>query len=219
MRIFRSIPDVKGEKSKVSPSTSFLIILNGLLFFSLCVISSNILGLILAIPLSFGFILASGIPHLFFRLVVEKKRFLAPFPRIAVYTSPFLVICVLLFLLPSSAQKVNQTSPLVSPSGKYQVTVSSPAMGWKFIIETTDKEQRWELATFFAPQFNVYWVWDTEDRLWTYNSDDGGVAYFSNEHSEWRQREWHADVVPATDLPAGIRPPDLLYPDYARKER
>ncbi len=208
-----------GLKPEIVPSTGFLICLNGLLFFSASLLGVGRVGLIIVIPIVIGFMALSLIPQLVFRRVVEKNRILTPVPRIAIYTSPFWGLLTLSLLLPASPQKPNQESPALSPSGNLQVTASAPAMGWTFEIETVDKKGRWEILKNFSSKFNVYWAWDSDDRFWVHNSDDGSVMFWTEQGDNWRGYHWPDDVGPDGGISRETQPPELLYPDYAKGNR
>jgi hypothetical protein len=76
--------------------------------------------------------------------------------------------------------KTNQRSPSTSPSGKYVLTVPierDPTVGnlryWRVTISDTTGKQLHKDNSKFIGALNVYWCWDSADRVWLYNSDDG----------------------------------------------
>lgn len=49
---------------------------------------------------------------------------------------------------------------------------------------------------------NVYWGWDSQDRVWVYNSDDGRIWRWELAQTGWRKIESHrSDGIPAFVLP------------------
>ena len=112
----------------------------------------------------------------------------------------------------------NQTQRLVSPSGKYVLTLPieksrSPQYAdtpvWKVTIHDSAGalEYKDDDSTLVGT-FNVYWAWDQKDRVWVYNSDNGRI-------SRWEKRnlKWSTAEVAETEKKEA---PDSLLPDYAR---
>ncbi len=80
------------------------------------------------------------------------------------------------------AERPNQRSPLASPSGRFVAHVP--------VLEVENRDFRsyrtpritdadglvlLEDYEGFPAWFSVYWMWDSADRLWLYNSDDGAI--------------------------------------------
>lgn len=60
---------------------------------------------------------------------------------------------------------------------------------------------------------NVYWLWDPQDRLWLWNSDDGRTWIYYRFGGEWRAGLWREGCM--ADLVLGDQePPDGLVPEY-----
>ncbi len=90
----------------------------------------------------------------------------------------------------------NQTSPLPSLSGKYVLTV--PVVReerggfesfWKVTISDSEGKLLYTDEEGFPARFNVYWVWDEDDRVWLYNSDDGNIFYWEFQ-DKWVKNEY-----------------------------
>ncbi len=95
-----------------------------------------------------------------------------------------LILVAAAFVVSSCEQlpQPNQVSPLRSPSGAYVaevpvVAVTGRDFGSYWTPRLSDAEGRriYEDTDGFPARFNVYWKWDSDDRLWLYNSDDGAV--------------------------------------------
>jgi len=128
---------------------------------------------------------------------------------------PLLAGCV---QLPS---KPNQRSPLVSPSGKYVLTVpleQNPRRGnhtyWTVTISDSEKEALFKDDSDFVALLNVYWCWDSEDRVWLFNSDTGTVYFWEKFDNGWRKVEWGYGKT--KQIAREIIPPKELYPSYVK---
>ncbi len=115
----------------------------------------------------------------------------------------------------SPAPKPNQRTPSTSPDGKYVLTVpierdptDHNLPFWRVTISDSAGKQLYKDDSKFIGTLNVYWCWDTADRVWLYNSDDGRVYYWQSGSGQWQRNVWESG--PPT-------PPSELYPDYARK--
>jgi hypothetical protein len=215
-RLFSDWPLSVDRKGRAVPSTAFLVILNSVLFFALNAIGANVLGIILAVMTTLMFAVVSGLIHLMIRLGVEKGRFLAPIPRTLVYLGPLWGLLLLSLVLPKSPDLPNQVTPSTSPSGNYRVSVRAPIGGWEFAVQSLKDQQKWTVETPIMSHFNVYWMWDAEDRLWIYNSDDGGISFLERTADDWVESKWGYSRTKDPDFPRDIRPPESLYPEYAR---
>ena len=60
----------------------------------------------------------------------------------------------------------------------------------------------------------TYWIWDGQDRVWLYNSDDGRVFYWALTDGTWVKTEWKSGGKKGA--PMKPVPPPSLYPDYAK---
>jgi hypothetical protein len=111
--------------------------------------------------------------------------------------------------------KPNQRTPSASPSGKFVLTVpiehdaADPAIPfWRVTISDPSGQQLYKDDSKFIGTLNVYWCWDSDDRVWLYNSDDGKVFFWQFMDGRWQRSPPQAGPV---------KPPDELFPDYARK--
>ena len=145
---------------------------------------------------------------------------------------PVLVVVLMLLgpLLPSPPreQKPNQREPLPSPSGQYVLTVpierSDHRKGpfgygmpfWHVTISGPNGAVLYrDPEDEFHGIHNVYWVWDDQDRVWLYNSDDGGIYFYECLDDVWQRQRWGHGTVGRS---AGdIVPPEALYPPYVHK--
>ena len=55
-------------------------------------------------------------------------------------------------------------------------------------------------------------MWDSHDRVWLYNSDDGHVFFWDLVEGEWVKVRW--DGGGAQGIGQGVEPPPELYPPY-----
>lgn len=139
---------------------------------------------------------------------------------------PALVVALLLIhpWLPDRpcVQKPNQQDTVISPSGKYVLTVpierSQREKGpfgygmpyWYVTISASDGRVLYrDLDENFDAIHNVYWIWDERDRVWLYNSDDGAVYFYEQADTTWSKRRW-GDGRNEPNL----APPQALYPSY-----
>jgi len=119
------------------------------------------------------------------------------------------------------ASKSNQKSPSVSPSGKYVLTVPverDPQRRnlpyWRVTISDATEKVLFKDDSEFAGQLNVYWLWDSEDRVWLFNSDTGRVYFWESSGGKWKRAEWgHGKVK---EIERDLSPPAELYPDYVK---
>ncbi len=63
----------------------------------------------------------------------------------------------------------------------------------------------------FSGTLKVYWCWDSADRVWLFNSDDGAVYVWRIIEGQWR-RSPHREAGP-------LKPPAELWPDYEKKRQ
>jgi hypothetical protein len=113
----------------------------------------------------------------------------------------------------------SQTQPLASPSGKYVLTLPiekntrNPAYAtskvWKVAIHDSAGalEYKDEDSTMVG-YLNVYWDWDSKDRVWVYNSDNGKIHRWEKLGRTWTESE-------VNDAEKAQAPKSLL-PHYAR---
>jgi len=115
----------------------------------------------------------------------------------------------------------NQRQHLTSPSGRFVMTMligptpSSWDIGvWKVTISTPAGELLFkDEDSKFLASFSVYWVWDQDDRLWLYNSDDSDVYFFArgSTDNQWSKVLWGQGRANESDCS-----PSGLYPPYVR---
>lgn len=149
------------------------------------------------------------------------KGRLHPALRYASYALPTVGLFIILsFWVIPKTQKPNQVQPLKSPSGKY--TLRMPKTGaflgdyrWQLKIYGPWRRLEYADDSDFSGILSVYWVWDNEDRVWLYNSDDGYVYYWAKENGQWRRHLYEGSN--GREVLADIRPPRALFPDYALK--
>lgn len=79
------------------------------------------------------------------------------------------------------------------------------------IRDPADAIEYQDAESHFNRAMKVYWYWDTDDRLWLYNSDDGRVWYWELVDGRWTKNPWDGDK------PSLPRPPRAVYPPYAKK--
>jgi hypothetical protein len=143
-------------------------------------------------------------------------------------TVPVLLIALAPLMSPTGSPSAeNQTQPLVSPSGKYVLTVPITrsqkdigpiGFGWPYWhVTIADQDGNILYADeeeSFAGQFSVYWIWDDHDRAWLYNSDDGRVFFWRLSDGAWVKEKWgHGKSAEGNH---GFAPPEALYPDYVK---
>ena len=131
----------------------------------------------------------------------------------------FTLILAAMFLAGCSppAQKPNQRSPFRSPSGKFVLTVpiehdptDRNLPFWRVTVSDTTGRQLYQDDSKLIGTLNVYWCWDSSERVWLYNSDDGAVYFWQLVDGRWQRSPPQAGAV---------KPPDELYPDHARKNK
>jgi hypothetical protein len=135
-----------------------------------------------------------------------------------------MVISPLIRMGQSSHQKPNQRQPVISPSGKYVLTVpierskrhkgplgfGSPY--WHVTISDPNGEVVYrDPEEDFPGWFGTYWVWDEEDRVWLFGSDYGTVFYECAD-GIWTRYQWGSGKT--AHVEKDIVPPESLYPDY-----
>lgn len=81
---------------------------------------------------------------------------------------------------------------------------------WKVTIKAADGTVVYkDEESDFIGTLNVYWCWDSNDRVWLYNSDDGRVWYWDFQNNAWAKTEWSKDS-------SSLKPPSVVYPEYAK---
>ncbi|MBN2380994.1 hypothetical protein JXM67_14445 [candidate division WOR-3 bacterium] len=114
--------------------------------------------------------------------------------------------------------KPNQQPLQPSPSGKYVLRmlyeITDDDTYWKIQISDNDDNVLYKDPEGFLARFNVYWCWDTSNRVWLYNSDDGRVFFWQATDAGWEKVKWGAGKVNECGVDA--LPPDELYPAYVK---
>jgi hypothetical protein len=116
------------------------------------------------------------------------------------------------------APRPNQTQGATSPSGKYvlrlpiELQTTNPQYKgtrvWKVTItDTSGKVLYRDDSSEMVGNLNVYWGWDSQDRVWVYNSDDGRIWRWELANGGWKKIE--------SEKSDGI--PEFVLPDYAKK--
>lgn len=117
------------------------------------------------------------------------------------------------------APKPNQVQPMRSPSGKYVLTLPiernpayHDALVWKVTISDANGHPLYkDDASEFVGNLNVYWMWDDADRVWIYNSDDGGVWFWELDGTQWIKTFWGYGASDR-EIDRVIEQPPALYP-------
>ena len=107
------------------------------------------------------------------------------------------LLCLLVVLLSGcrgpAYHKPFQDQPLVSPSGKYVLTVpiekaADDRRYWRVTISDRNGNVLFKDDSEFPARFNVYWTWDNSDRVWLKNSDNGYTYYWEwDNQNHWRR--------------------------------
>lgn len=208
------------ESTTQKPRTLTLVLINAAIWCTLCgilAIGANVFGLfVLAISLVFmlGF---TTVGQLIIHLILRRRQ-LHPALRTALFFLPA-VAMIVLNLVFQPTPKENHRQPSTSPSGKYVLTLpieKNPAYHntdvWKVTIATPDGKILYkDYASEFVGHLNVYWVWDADDRVWLYNSDDGQVYFWEFDGTKWVKTHWGSGkdqrkIDRAIDQPAILHP-------------
>lgn len=128
-----------------------------------------------------------------------------------------IVITIGLFGCTSLPPSSNQKQGVVSPSGKYILsvpievqTINSQYKGtrvWKVTItDSSDVVLYKDEGSTMIGTLDVYWGWDAHDRVWLYNSDDGAIWRWERTPDGWKKI--------SSQREDGI--PDWILPEYAK---
>ncbi|MFH1467002.1 MAG: hypothetical protein ABIO70_21645 [Pseudomonadota bacterium] len=105
-----------------------------------------------------------------------------------------------------------QESPLPSPDGRWVARVPITAVPgrefatwWLPAIADAEGLTRYADPAGFPARFNVYWAWDAEDRLWLYETDEGGLWVYAEEGGEWTKRAPREGEAPPESIAARRR--------------
>lgn len=215
--------DCSSNASQRKPSAAFLILLNALVFLTLLLPSLNPIGWILAIPATILFIALSGFWHTIW-LYLDRRFQFYNVVRCVGFVLPVLALVLLPYLGVEPTRPINKQKPASSETGAYRSYVLAKTAGWTVEIQDQGGKTLHDEQTEFVPNLNVYWIWGPNDVFWLYNSDDGRVHcwYADSEEAEledeWKHVVWGYGHDQETDADVG-RPPEALYPDYARESK
>ncbi len=202
------------------PSALFLIVLNALLFVLWWVSYATDLMLMMTPDVVFDFVAGSGVWQFVWFLLNRRYRF-HHLVRSLGFVAPvigWLALVALLHLIPPPPPPVNQQFPAVSATGAYQARVTAEERFWIVEIQNSHGETLYKQPTDFVSHLNVYWIWDNDDRLWLYNSDDGWVHYWhAIPEGEWEHVIWDSSDVEKPD--PTVDPPNALFPERIRELR
>jgi hypothetical protein len=105
--------------------------------------------------------------------------------------------------------QAGQESPLASPDGRWVAKVPLSAVPgrefatwWLPEIADADGALHYADPEGFPGRFNVYWAWDAEDRLWLYETDEGGLWVFAEEAGQWTRRPPREGEAPPESIVA-----------------
>lgn len=131
---------------------------------------------------------------------------------------PAAVLMAVLAACGGDRSTAGQVQGLVSPGGEWiaSVPIEGEPGVWVVTIEdstggTVFRDSESELCG----NLNVYWLWDSHDRLWLWNSDDGRTWICYRFGGEWRIGPWREGCL--AELAFGdLEPPDGLVPESLR---
>lgn len=139
--------------------------------------------------------------------------------RAALRTLFYLLPAALLLLgvvtASNTPQPVNRRSPATSPDGNLILSVPIEKNLWRVTIRDQKGNVIYRDAPGFGGLFNVYWIWDRQNRVWLFDSDTSYVYYWENTPRGWRKVQWGYGHT--REVPEVIEPPEALYPEYARQ--
>ena len=124
------------------------------------------------------------------------------------------LLCLLVALISGcrgpAYHKPFQDQPLVSPSGKYVLTVPIEKAAdnrryWRVTISDRNGNVLFKDDSEFPGRFNVYWNWDNSDRVWLQNSDNGYTYYWKlDNENHWRRNQ--CDQETSDSVPCSLSP-------------
>ena len=168
-----------------------------------------------------GFAVAVSFGIFGFLLAKARRKWLPRLKAVAIggLSSTFLILLLLILPLIRTnkrhEQPPNRQQHLISPSGKYILTVPVKRIKQELlsfgrpyrIVTISDPNGKiiyQDREETFPAWFGTYWVWDKEDRVWLFGSDSG-VFFYENIDGDWVRRDWYSEL--------GVSPPESLYPD------
>lgn len=88
-------------------------------------------------------------------------------------------------------------SPLQSPSGKYIARVMEVKetrdgfeQFWKLYLSNASGTVEYTDTEGFPAYWDVYWIWDVNDRFWLYNSDEGTQWIWERQDGMWVKQRY-----------------------------
>ncbi|MCF6440542.1 hypothetical protein L1077_13980 [Pseudoalteromonas luteoviolacea] len=142
-------------------------------------------------------------------LLVYKVFKIERFKVLALMMPALLLLAYSIF---SSALNMeeNRRSLNTSSSEQFIARVSASFNYWHIEVENALGQTVYKNEnTAMRSAFSLYWVWDKQDRLWFYYSDDGTVHYLSKSNDGWQLREYDK-----FDDALELKPPSSLFPPY-----
>jgi hypothetical protein len=117
--------------------------------------------------------------------------------------------------VPSEA---NQIQNVASPSGKYVLSVPIARATYIELNGQQAMKPIWrptiadrggtvlyaDAGSRLLGYYNVYWLWDAEDRAWLYNSDDGCVYFWELKGGQWQKVLWDRKKMSGLCPPVGL---------------
>lgn len=197
------------------PSTAFLVLLNALVFLALLLPGLNPLGWLLAVPVTFVFVAASGVWHVIW-LALDRRFQFHNVVRCVGFVLPVITLVLFPYLGLVPPEPINQQYPAISETESHQAFVLAKSNGWNVEIKDQGGRTLVDEQTDLVPYLNVYWIWGPNEIFWIYNSDDGRVhCWYADDRGRWQHELWGSGHTQETAADVG-NPPQNLYPGYAR---
>lgn len=135
--------------------------------------------------------------------------------RTLFYLLPAALLLLGIVAVSNTPQPVNHRSPATSPDGNLILSVPIENDLWRVTIRDRKGNVVYRDEPGFGGLFNVYWIWDRQNRIWLFDSDTSYVYYWENTPRGWRKVQWGYGHT--REVPEAIQPPEVLYPEYARQ--
>jgi hypothetical protein len=136
----------------------------------------------------------------------------------------FMLVSSLIETDESRHQEPNKRQSVISPSGKYVLTVpierSKVDRGplgfgepyWYVTISDPNGNIIYrDPEEDFPGRFGTYWIWDEKDRVWIFGSDSG-ICYYEHADGTWTRHGW------GESNNDDIEPPESLYPGSFKRD-
>lgn len=192
--------------------TSLLIAVNAFLMMLFLMHDiQNALQTLFILPILITLLVISSIYHLILWLFLRRRELKFAI-RLPLYLLPVIMLMFLEIILPDIASLPNQKPSLVSHDKKYIMKMDMLHNRWIVSIYDTDGKKLYsDNNSDFHGLFNVYWIWDNNNRLWLYNSDDSFVYYWIKSPNGWKKICWSTESDKKVHK---FYPPKALYPKY-----